>query len=384
MHFSDIYAGKTVCVTGHTGFKGSWLCEWLLLCGARVIGVSSNVPTTPSHFQELDLEKRLTASLQIDIRSQHAIKQVLEIYQPDFIFHLAAQPLVYVSYDDPHMTIDTNVMGSLNLLEAVRCVQHDCIVIMITSDKVYENREWVYAYRENDPVGGHDPYSASKACAELIIASYQRSFFQQSWQSASHANIAVASARGGNVIGGGDWTPGRIVPECMRHLHARQPIPVRQKTATRPWQGVLDLLSGYLLLGAEIYDAFYSAAAPDRSRLQDLSSSFNFGPLMTSHQSVQTLVEAILRYWPGQWQDDTPASTTKHEANRLHLSIDKAYHLLKWQPRWSFDETVRYTVAWYQAYYHTACGISSRVQELTREHIRAYELAGNVAPYKLV
>ena len=366
--FGDAYNGKTVFVTGHTGFKGSWLSEWLLLLGAHVVGYSLEPPTLPSHFSELQLGEHLTADLRGDIRSLDTLIEKLKIYQPDFIFHLAAQPIVQRSYDEPYYTIETNSVGSLNILEAVRCVQRPCVVIMITTDKVYDNVEWVYAYRENDPLCGHDPYSASKACAEILITSYRRSFFSD-WQKNSGMDlIALASVRGGNVIGGGDWAADRIVPDCMRSLADNQTIKVRNRKATRPWQNVLELLSGYLHLGAEISSAIEHQ---QQNRIRELCSSFNFGPHITSNKTGGDLVEEILKYCPGKWQDFTQPDA-RHEAGKLNLPIDKAYHILKWQPRWSFEETIKYTVEWYRQYYRKAQPDPAVIRELTRQQILAY------------
>jgi CDP-glucose 4,6-dehydratase len=293
-------------------------------------------------------------------------------HQPDFIFHLAAQPIVRRAFVQPYGTVETNVIGSLNVLEAVRCEsKKDCIVIMITTDKVYENVGWVHAYRENDTLGGHDPYSASKACAEIIISSYQRSFFSNLQYHADTPAVAVASARGGNAIGGGDWAEHRLIPDCIRHLAEGQAIPIRNKTATRPWQHVLELLSGYLLLGAEIYRAIYLTQPRDLSRLIALCSPFNFGPFVTSNQSVEALVQTILTYWPGEWKD-LSLPTMQHEAGRLHLAIDKAYHLIGWKPQWSFEESVQHTVDWYREYYIEARETPQCVQALTQHQIKAY------------
>ncbi len=272
--YADIYNKKTVCVTGHTGFKGSWLCEWLLLMGAHVVGYALEPPSTPSHAAELRLGERLLADIRGDVQSLPDVQAMLQTYQPDFIFHLAAQPIVRRSFDQPYETIQTNCVGSLNILEAARRENRPCVIIMVTSDKVYENVEWVHAYRENDLLGGHDPYSASKACAETVISTYRRSFFQR-LDDPTQAAIAVASARGGNVIGGGDWAEDRIVPDCMRHLAQQETIPIRNRFATRPWQHVLELLNGYLLLGAEIYRALYGREHRELERLDTLCSAFN-------------------------------------------------------------------------------------------------------------
>jgi CDP-glucose 4,6-dehydratase len=369
MNFGDVYKNKTVLVTGHSGFKGSWLSEWLLLLGANVVGYSLvEPPSEPSHFTALQLGEHLTDDVRDDIRSLDALQAAIQRHKPDFIFHLAAQPLVWEGFNAPYYTVETNVMGSLNVLEAVRRENSNCIVIMITTDKVYENIEWLYAYRENDPLGGHDPYSASKACADIVISSYQRSFFGAPENCPADSCIAVASVRGGNVIGGGDWAMDRIVPDSIRSLAANRPIPVRNKNATRPWQHVLELLSGYLHLGAEISHAI---AQKNQERLQVLCSAFNFGPHITSNKTVEQLVQEVLKHWSGEWEDFTEPGA-RHEAGRLNLTIDKAYHTLNWQPRWNFEETIKHTVDWYRQYYRAARPEPASLRELTRQQILLY------------
>jgi len=374
MNFGDVYKNKTVLITGHTGFKGSWLSEWLLLLGARVVGYSLvEPPSEPSHFNALQLADYMTEDMRGDVRSLGTLQAMINRHKPDFIFHLAAQPLVREGFNEPYYTVETNVMGSLNVLEAVRRENSNCIVIMITTDKVYENNEWVYSYRENDPLGGHDPYSASKACADIVTSSYQRSFFADGQNTAVDSTIAVASVRGGNVIGGGDWARDRIVPDCMRSLAGNKAIPVRNRRATRPWQHVLELLGGYLHLGSEISGAISQG---NDERLQTLCTSFNFGPHITSNKTVNELVDEILKHWPGEWQDFTEPGAT-YEAGRLNLAIDKAYHTLNWQPRWNFEETIKHTVDWYRQYYKTAQPAPDSMRELTGQQIRSYAEALN-------
>ncbi|CAG0939126.1 CDP-glucose 4,6-dehydratase [Candidatus Brocadiaceae bacterium] len=368
MVFGDVYKGKTVFITGHTGFKGSWLSEWLLLLGANVVGYSLEPPTEPSLFAAVQLNERLTADIRGDVRSLDTIQARISKHTPDFIFHLAAQPLVRQAYDEPYETFETNVMGSLNVLEAVRRENRNCIVIMITTDKVYENVEWEYAYRENDPLGGRDPYSASKACAEISISAYRQSFFSNRQDIPGAPIIAVASVRGGNVIGGGDWAEGRIVPDCMKSLARNQIISVRNKSSTRPWQHVLELLSGYLHLGAEISGALTHQKF---ERLTALCSPFNFGPHITSNKTVEDIVQEILKHWPGDWEGLTEPDV-RHEAGRLNLTIDKAYHTLGWQPRWNFEETIKHTVGWYRQYYQTEKPDPAFIRELTQQQILSY------------
>ena len=375
MHFEKAYRGKTVLLTGHTGFKGSWLCEWLSMLGARVVGFSlPDAPTKPSHFEELGLGGRLgdQDDRRADIRSLESVKEVVADVRPDFVFHLAAQPLVRLAFDEPHRTVETNLVGSLNVLEAIRQAGHGSIVIMITTDKVYDNVEWMYAYREEDPLGGHDPYSASKACAELVISSYRRSFFDRTLQDPDRAPIALASVRGGNVVGGGDWALDRIVPDSVRSLSAGEAIPVRHRYSTRPWQHVLELLGGYLYLGALIDETASRTGERDVKRLRELSSAFNIGPQLASNRTVEELVKSILGHWAGDWTDLTDPDA-KHEAGNLNLTIDKAYHVLGWEPRWSFDETIRQTIEWYHDFYGAQNRTAELVTELTRKQIHEYD-----------
>jgi CDP-glucose 4,6-dehydratase len=296
---------------------------------------------------------------------------MLRQYKPDFIFHLAAQPIVRRAFTEPFETVATNCLGSLALLEAVRRENSRCVVIMITTDKVYENVDWVYAYRENDPLGGYDPYSASKACAEILIASYQQSFFSPPLSAPEAPVVAVASARGGNVVGGGDWAEDRIVPDCVKSLARKQKIRVRNKNATRPWQHVLDLLSGYLHLGAEISGAL---AHSQGARLRELCTAFNFGPPSTSNKTVEELVQEILKHWSGEWEA-LGELNTRHEAGRLNLAIDKAHHTLGWYPRWNFGEAIHHTVEWYRRYYQSVPPDSALLRELTQQQILSYGAA---------
>jgi len=260
--------------------------------------------------------------------------------QPQVVFHLAAQPLVRRSYRDPLGTWATNVQGSLHVLEALKPLQHPCAVVMVTTDKVYENQEWDYGYRERDRLGGHDPYSASKAAAELAIASWRASFCGVAPHQSPH--MAIATARAGNVIGGGDWAEDRIVPDAMRALAAGEPVPVRNPNATRPWQHVLEPLGGYLRLAEALSSTQISHTQSNR-----YCEAFNFGPLLEANRPVRQLIEAVLLHWPGAWTDLSSAGTV-HEAGRLHLQIDKANHQLGWQPRWPFSITVQRTVSWYE------------------------------------
>ncbi|MEB3310318.1 MAG: CDP-glucose 4,6-dehydratase [Snowella sp.] len=333
----SFWEGKKVFLTGHTGFKGSWLSTWLLELGAEVIGLSLPPNTQPALFEQLELDKHLTHHLG-DIRDANLVSRLIQESQPDIVFHLAAQPLVRLSYVEPVETWNANVMGTIHVLEALRKINHPCVGIFITTDKCYENREWVYGYRENDHLGGRDPYSSSKAGAELAIASWRNSFFSD-----SKCPVKIASVRAGNVIGGGDWAKDRIVPDAIRSLQKKEKIPVRNPQATRPWQHVLEPLSGYLLLAEEIYQAL---TKHNLERLTQLCTAFNFGPLLSSNRTVEDLVLEILCHWPGNWQDQSDPNAP-HEAGLLNLVTDKAYHQLGWQPRWNFETTIKRTVNWY-------------------------------------
>ena len=357
--FGSAFNGKRVLVTGHTGFKGSWLCEWLLALGAEVTGLSLPPDTTPSLFTQLGLAGRVR-HLVGDIQDPAVADRAVQETQPEFVFHLAAQALVRESYLRARETFNVNAMGTLHLLEALRHLSNPCSAVFITTDKCYENREWIHGYREEDPLGGRDPYSASKAAAELVIASYRQSFFH------NHP-VKIASVRAGNVIGGGDWAKDRIVPDCIRALQQNHPIPVRNRHATRPWQHVLEPLGGYLWLAALLANPALGQCDPTR-----IVSAFNFGPNRESNRSVEQLVTEILKHWPGRWEDKTDPSAV-HEAGLLHLSTDKAHALLGWQPVWRFPETIEKTVSWYST---TRSFADSRdYQLLTQRQINDYAAA---------
>lgn len=344
--FGNVFRDRKVWLSGHTGFKGSWLVTWLLELGAHVHGYALEPPTDPSLFAQINLAERIEHEIN-DVRDADAVGKSIRAAQPDFVFHLAAQPLVRYCYQQPRETYATNVMGTVHVLEALRNLERPCHAVFVTTDKVYENRETSHAYREEDPLGGFDPYSSSKAAAEIAIASYRRSFFRP-----NESSISIASARAGNVVGGGDWALDRIVPDSIRALQNGQPIPVRNKTSTRPWQHVLEPLSGYLTLAA--------AARTD---------AFNFGPDPDSNRTVEEVVQEILKHWPGKWEDKSDANAP-HEAGRLNLAIDKASHLLDWSPLWNFEKTVAQTVAWYRCAQKAE---ASDINQLTLEQIKQYE-----------
>jgi CDP-glucose 4,6-dehydratase len=364
MSFSDIYRGKRVLITGHTGFKGAWLAEWLIQLGAEVTGFALPPPTEPSLYDQLGLASRLR-HVAGDVRDLAAVRAVVSSAQPDFVFHLAAQPLVRLSYEQPVETYATNIMGTVNVLEAIRLAARSCSVVIVTTDKCYENREWAHGYREEDAMGGYDPYSSSKGAAELVVSAYRRSYF-----SGPDSVIRVATARAGNVIGGGDWALDRIVPDCIRALEAGDAIPVRNKVATRPWQHVLEPLSGYLWLGACL-------ASPNLSPFYSkLASAFNFGPPLASNRTVAELVQEILKNWPGEWMDKSDP-TAVHEAKLLNLATDKAHHLLGWAPVWPFAETVGSTIDWYRE--ARVSTFAAATHALTTRQIAAYTAAARAA-----
>ncbi|MEB3316823.1 MAG: CDP-glucose 4,6-dehydratase [Cyanobacteriota bacterium] len=363
----SFWRGRRVLLTGHTGFKGSWLTLWLLRLGAEVWGYS--LPPEPGDglFTALDLSSHVPLGNGGQLRQRFGDvldletlrEQVVEA-QPTIVLHLAAQPLVRRSYQDPLSTWATNVLGSMHVMEALRPLRQPCAVVMVTTDKVYENREWVHGYREPDPLGGHDPYSASKAAAELAIASWRASFCGTAAHQTPQPRIATA--RAGNVIGGGDWAAERIVPDAMRALAAGQPIPLRHPDATRPWQHVLDPLGGYLRLAEAL------ARDPDPP-----CEAFNFGPPLASNRPVRELVDTILRHWPGEWVDQSEPGAP-HEAGLLHLQIDKARHRLGWQPRWDFATTVARTVGWYRSLHEGGSAMACCLADL-----EAFEETGDHA-----
>lgn len=337
--FQDFYSGRRVLVTGHTGFKGGWLCAWLKRLGATVTGVA--LPPEkgrPSLFESIRGEEGLTSVIG-DIRDRQVLSALVESQSPEIVFHLAAQSLVRRSYSDPIETFATNVLGTVNLLEAVRSVSSVRAVIIVTSDKCYQNHEWVYAYRENDPLGGLDPYSASKAGAELVTASYRASFFTSG--DTSSRRVGIASARAGNVIGGGDWAEDRLIPDCIRALDSGEPIRVRNPRAVRPWQHVLEPLSGYLWLASRLH------SEPDR-----FSEAWNFGPDPGGSSRVDDVVSRIVDQWGGgRWLESGDQSGSQmKEASLLRLDCTKAMDGLPWQPVWTLEEAIVATVDWYKKF----------------------------------
>ncbi len=357
MNYLEVYKNKKVLITGHTGFKGSWLSKWLLELGAKVYGYALAPPTSPSLFNQLNLENAIGDNRN-DIRDLDVLKSYVKKVAPDFIFHLAAQSLVRDSYDNPVETIETNINGTVNLLEAVRQLGISTTIVVITSDKCYENKEWIHGYRENDPMGGYDPYSMSKGAAELVVSSYRRSFFNP--VDFKKHGVRLASARAGNVIGGGDWAKDRIVPDCIRALQQNATIEVRNPLATRPWQHVLESLGGYLLLGSKLNKC-------SAEELEIYANGFNFGPLPSSNKSVEKLVNEVIKNWgSGNW--NYKKETAVHEAFLLNLSIDKAFHILGWQPVWDFTKTIQNTTAWYKNQFE-----GKDVVAITKTQIKNYQ-----------
>lgn len=344
--------GRRVFLTGHTGFKGSWLALWLHRLGAETTGYSLEA-TADSIYRRLELDA-ICRSVIGDVRDRGRLERELRAASPDVVIHMAAQSLVLPSYADPLGTIETNVIGTANVLDALRAVHRPCTALVVTSDKCYENRGWVYGYRESDPLGGHDVYSMSKAAAELITASYRASFFE------GGGVVRVASARAGNVIGGGDRAADRIVPDCIRALERGEPITVRNPAHTRPWQHVLDPIAGYLML----IEAIAAGAT-------SYCSAWNFGPDAEEARNVGDLATAVIAAWGGgQWIPGSPG-TAPPEAHTLRLSTDKTKTLLRWRPRWPFTEAVRKTVEWYRADHAGASPAALR--ELTLSQIDEYE-----------
>jgi len=333
-YFDNAYYNKKVLVTGDTGFKGSWLALWLISLGAKVAGYSDKVPTQPSNFEILDLKKNIQ-HFKGDIRDKEKLAKVIDEFKPEIVFHLAAQAIVSESFLNPSLTFETNIMGMVNLLDCIR--QRDWIdaAVLITSDKAYRNDEWCWGYREIDALGGHDPYSGSKSCADLVAQSYFDSFFKES-------DTRIAITRAGNVIGGGDWASNRIVPDCIRAWTNDKTVQVRNPNATRPWQHVLEPLSGYLCLGSNLL----------MKNKEINGEAFNFGPDSDVNQTVAELLDAMSRKWiKAKWSSASNQKLKGHEATLLKLSYDKALFFLDWRAVLKFNETVDFTIDWYKTYH---------------------------------
>ena len=353
--FNDCYTDKKVLITGHTGFKGAWLTTWLLKLNANICGVSLDIPTAPSMFNELGLEAHIEHHF-CDVRDFERLNSIIRRFKPDFVFHLAAQPIVSTSYKAPLDTISTNVMGTANVMECLRSLENDCNAVIITSDKCYENVEWEWGYKETDGVGGRDIYSGSKGAAEVIFHAYHRSFFNS-----ENPSVKVVSARAGNVIGGGDWAKDRIVVDCMKSWANGNIVEIRSPSATRPWQHVLEPISGYLTLGQKL------SCNPALN-----GESFNFGPKSEQSRTVLELLTALSSYWGFddiskgyRVTDNIPF----HEAGLLKLNCDKALFHLKWEPNLYYDECVRLVSEWYFKFYDN----NREMLSLTENQIKEYE-----------
>jgi len=341
MFDNNFWKNKKVLITGHSGFKGSWLSLVLTTLGAKVFGISLAPETKPALFNQIKLPKKIEFSFFIDINNRSDLnKKIIEI-RPDIVFHLAAQPLVRQSYLNPLGTWQTNLMGTLNLLDSLTKLNDLCAAVIITTDKVYKNREWDYGYRENDELGGYDPYSASKAACEIAISSWRSSFCKGKL---NKEKLVIASARAGNVIGGGDWAKDRIIPDLVKSFSNNSNIQIRNPNSTRPWQHVLDPISGYLLLAEKL---FKTQKEKEDILDNNYATSFNFGPSIDSNKTVLELVEEITKYWEGSWSINEN-NDGFHEASKLSLQIDKSYKFLNWYPRWDFHESVQRTIEWYK------------------------------------
>lgn len=336
--FNQFYKGKRVLVTGHTGFKGSWLSIWLHEMGAEVIGVGLEPYSGKDNYVLSGIGQRIKADIRADIRDARKMKDIFKEYQPEIVFHLAAQPLVRLSYEIPVETYETNVMGSINIMEAVRETDSVKVVVMITTDKCYENKEQIWGYRENEPMGGYDPYSSSKGAAEIAISSWRRSFFNPAEFGRKH-HVSLASVRAGNVVGGGDWARDRIIPDCIRALEEEKTIEIRSPRAVRPWQHVLEPLSGYLLLAAKMWEE------PTK-----YCEGWNFGPRTESITTVWDVATMLTKYYGKGKLKDVSDPNALHEANLLLLDISKANFKLGWEPRTNIDQCMALVADWYKRY----------------------------------
>lgn len=352
--FNNFYKGKRVLVTGHTGFKGSWLSIWLHELGAEVIGVALDPFTERDNYVLSGIGKKIKADIRADICDGKRMKEIFQEYQPEIVFHLAAQPLVRLSYDIPVDTYETNVMGTINIMEAMRVTDCVKVGIMITTDKCYENKEQIWGYRENEPMGGYDPYSSSKGAAEIAIASWRRSFFNPADYGAKH-HVSLASVRAGNVIGGGDWALDRIIPDCIKALESGKTIDIRSPKAIRPWQHVLEPLSGYMLLAQKMWDE------PTK-----YCEGWNFGPRAESITPVWDVAQDVIKYYGSGTLNNVSDPNAPHEAKLLMLDISKAKFLLGWEPRMNIHQCVELTVDWYQRYKQ------NNVYKICKEQINKY------------
>jgi CDP-glucose 4,6-dehydratase len=351
----SFWNGKRVFLTGHTGFKGGWLSLWLASMGAKVTGYSLNPNTSPNFFEVAQVQADLENSQIADIRDLEKLQKEMASARPEIVIHMAAQPLVRYSYVNPVETYATNVMGTVNLLESIRVL--DCVraVVVVTTDKCYENNEWAWGYRENEPMGGHDPYSNSKGCAELVTSGYRQSFFPP--EKYSKHKVAIASARAGNVIGGGDWSEDRLIPDAIKAFEAKEALMIRNPLATRPWQHVLEPLSGYLTLAQALYE-----------KGANFNGGWNFGPRDDDARSVQEVINILIKGWgsAATWTQDQ--SEQPHEAHSLKLDCSKARQYLNWVPRWSLEQAIENITQWQQAHQQ-----QGNMHEISLKQIAAYQ-----------
>tara|TARA_B100000029_G_scaffold457106_1_gene485582 strand:+ start:1102 stop:2199 length:1098 start_codon:yes stop_codon:yes gene_type:complete len=352
-NFNTVFKNKKVLVTGHTGFKGSWLTSWLVLLGAKVVGLSIDVPSNPSHFKATNLQNKINHK-KVDIRNLKHLKKIFRKYQPDYVFHLAAQALVKKSYLKPTYTWETNSNGTLNVLESLREIRKNCVAVLITSDKSYKNLEIQRGYKENDILGGKDPYSASKASAELIIQSYINSFFPL-----KKTKVLIGIARAGNVIGGGDWSEDRLIPDCVKSWSKNKKVLIRNPKSTRPWQHVLESVGGYMILASNL-----------KKNKKLHGEAFNFGPSFGESYNVITLVRQMKKFWKQvSWRIEKKDKKSFFESNLLKLNCNKAKNILKWRCVLTLKETINLVAVWYKKYYLNP----KKIEEITFNQIKEYE-----------
>ncbi len=334
----NFWKKRRVLLTGHTGFKGSWFINWLSELGADICGYSLE-PDKKSLFNYFVLKNEINfQNVYGDIRDKNYLEETIIKFKPEIVFHFAAQPLVLESYASPLTTWQTNLIGTLNLLESLKNCTNKCSILVITTDKVYKNKEWIYGYREIDELGGHDPYSASKAATEIAVESWKKSFIESKNSKVQH--LAIATARSGNVIGGGDWSENRIIPDAIRSLTLKKSLLIRNPSSTRPWQHVLEPLCGYLILSEKLYN-----------NPGEFSGAFNFGPELESNRTVEELINEVFKHWGGSFQKEEKVSNSPHEAGILNLDISKSSKYLDWKPIWDFETTIEKTISWYKQFY---------------------------------
>ena len=352
----EIFKDKKVLVTGHTGFKGSWLTTWLIMLGAKILGVSKDLPSEPSLYNELKILKKIV-DLRFDITNLKKLKKTIKKFQPDFIFHLAAQSLVNVSYKDPLITWQTNLIGTINILESIKSLKKKCVCVIITSDKCYRNYEVKRGYKESDELGGYDPYSASKGATEIAVRSYIKSFYNNSHK------YRIATARAGNVVGGGDWNKDRLIPDCIISAQSKKTTKIRNQNSTRPWQHVIELIYGYLKLSVEL-----------KKNKSLHGESFNFGPNKQKNRKVKEILYEIKKQWSFfKWKEKKSKKSYKKESKLLKLNCEKSYRKLKWKIIMSFQEVIRLTLDWYKYYYSNSYNEKKDIYNFSTSQIKYYE-----------